>query len=124
MDNNNGSKKLSHACFQVNDLYEQAEELRLLLNIPAQGTLTLNGQGLGLCLSSGMQEPKKSCCMKLTPKVVKHTSGSLSQNKFKRILAINTKKKYKMEEDAGMSENKEPRIQTKKSFPRLSLLIC
>jgi hypothetical protein len=46
-----------------------------------------------------MQEPTKSRCMK----VVKHTSGLLTQNKFKRILAMNAKKKDKMEEDAATS---------------------
>jgi hypothetical protein len=56
MDDDNVSKK-SSAFFQVNDLYEQAEDLGLHLKIPAQRKLVLNQKGLGLRLSTGTQEP-------------------------------------------------------------------
>jgi hypothetical protein len=49
--------KKSSAFFQVNDLYEQAEDLGLHLKIPAQRKLVLNQKGLGLRLSTGTQEP-------------------------------------------------------------------
>jgi hypothetical protein len=108
MDDDNVSKK-SSAFFQVNNLYEQAEELGLLLKIPAQRKLVLNEQGLGLRLSTGTQEPTKSRYVKETPRVVKHTFGPLKQYKFKRTQAINAKKEDKIEEEAATRENKKPR---------------
>jgi hypothetical protein len=109
MDDDNVSKKPS-AVFQVNDLYQQTEELRLHLKIPAQRKLVLNEQGLGLRLSTGTQEPTKSCCMKSAPRVVKHRFGPLThQYKFKRTKDMSAKKEDKIEEEAATRENKEPR---------------
>jgi hypothetical protein len=108
MDDDNESKKYS-PFFQVNDVYEQAEELQLRLKIPAQRKLILNVQGLGLHLSTGTQEPTESRCVKLTPKVVEHTFGPLTQYKFRRTLAMNSKKEDQTEEEVAMRETKEPR---------------
>jgi hypothetical protein len=44
------------AFFVVKDLYQQVKELGLHSKIPAQTKLTLDGEGLGLQWSTGMQD--------------------------------------------------------------------
>jgi hypothetical protein len=102
-------------------LYEQVEELALRSQIIVQRKLTLNKQGLGLHLSTGIQEPMKnikSCSVKLTLKVVKHTVGSLMQHmqEFKGTLAMNDKKEDEDGEEAATKENKEPTSNENKIF--------
>ena len=80
MDDDNGGKPSDF--FEIKDLYKQAEELGLRMKAPAQRKLTLDQQGLGLRLSTGTQDTTtktKSRIMKSTPKVVKHTFGSLKK---------------------------------------------
>jgi hypothetical protein len=71
MDHADDNMSKPSAFFLVKDLYQQVKELGLRSKIPAQTQLTLDGEGLGLRWSTGMQdEPtkKKSCVVKAKQK--------------------------------------------------------
>ncbi len=117
MDDDSVSKP--SAFFEIQDLYEQAEELGLRTRVHAQRKLTLTNQGLGLRLSTGTQledEPskkktKKSCDPISKAKVVKHTFGSSvvqHMQKLKGSLAARTLIEELDENKAATKENKEP----------------
>jgi hypothetical protein len=106
MDDNDVNKP--SAFFEIQDLYEQAEELGLRRRVPAQRKLDLSERGLGLRLSTGTQEPvkkTKSRGVKSSPKVVKHTIASLRKHvqEFKA-----SQKEDDDENERAGNENKEP----------------
>jgi hypothetical protein len=101
------------ALFQVQDLYEQAEDLGLRTRVPAQRKLTLTDQGLGLRVATGTQETAKKSktrVVKSSPPVVKHTFASLRKHieEIRGGLA-NEATMAKVEEDeVTTKENKPP----------------
>ena len=111
MDEDNVSKPC--AFLELKDLYEHAGGVGLCAKVQAQMKLTLNEQGLGLRLSSGMQDPMKktkSRVMKSKVKVVKHTFGSIDRHmqEFQRALATNAGKNEEVDEvDWAMKDNRE-----------------
>ena len=116
MDDDSVSKP--SAFFEIQDLYEQAEELGLRTRVHAQRKLTLTNQGLGLRLSTGTQledEPskkktKKSCDPISKAKAVKHAFGSLMQHmhELKRSDGDTTEGEELDESNAATKENTVP----------------